>query len=242
MSLMCDSGPDAIRTAKRQAARAALTHVRDGMVLGLGSGSTADLFTEELALAIAENGWSLTLLATSAMTERKARECGLQLGDPATISRLDLAVDGADEISPDLHLIKGGGGCLLREKIIARAADAMIVIADHTKMVDWLGAFALPVEVDRFALAMTREALARVLADHHLTHANVVLRKTAKGEPFVTDGGNFILDVACVSIMDPVSLGAAFNDIPGVVEHGLFLTEATSAVIASPNGLEMLTR
>jgi ribose 5-phosphate isomerase A len=222
------------KAAKIEAARAALEYVRTGMRLGIGSGSTAEEFVRLLAGRVAE-GLRITGVPTSERTAALCREGGVPLSDLDRTPHLDLAVDGADEIDPQLALIKGGGGALLREKIVAAAADRMIVIADSTKLVDVLGRFPLPVEVNRFGLSATRLAIERAAAKLGLD-GPLTLRMT-NGEPFVTDGGHFIVDASFGRIPDTRALSNALFAIPGVVEHGLFLGMADTAIVAGSGGV-----
>ena len=219
---------------KRRAAEAALSHVEDGMRLGLGTGSTAAHFVRGLGRRVAE-GLRVTGVATSAATERLARELAIPLAPLDAAGALDLDVDGADEIGPGLALIKGGGGALLREKIVAHASQRMIVVADDSKVVEALGAFPLPIEVTDFAVSATARAIERAAAALGLTVA-VNLRQDG-GKPYLTDGGNRILDASFGQIPDPEALSDALSRTPGVVEHGLFLGFADLALVASSDGV-----
>ena len=223
---------------KREAAQRALDLVEPGMRLGLGTGSTARHFVELLGRKVA-GGFQVRCVATSAATEAQARGLGIPMATLDESPELDLTVDGADEIDPALRLIKGGGGALLREKIVAAASRRMAVIADSSKLVARLGAFPLPVEVVPFGLSATRRHIARALSDLGLTGP---IRLRGGGSPFVTDGGHNILDCALGSIPDAERLAAALSVIPGVVEHGLFIGYAQSAIIAGPNGVEIVDR
>jgi len=223
-------------TYKREAAAGALEYVRPGMRLGLGTGSTAKHFVALLG-ARARAGLDVIGVPTSEATRAQAEQEGIRLTTLDETPELDLTVDGADEIAPDLALIKGGGGALLREKIVAAASARMIVIADDSKFVPVLGAFPLPIEVVPFGLAATRRAVEKALGSDALT-----LRRGKDGLAFVTDGGHFILDAALGRIPDPASLAGALAAIPGVVEHGLFIGLADLAVIAGPNGRRIVER
>src|SRR5437868_15500371 len=174
---------------KRQAAARALEEVRDGMRLGLGTGSTAKHFVELLGEKV-RAGMNVVGVPTSEATRADAMRCGVALTTLDDIDRLDLTVDGADELDPSLNLVKGGGGALLREKIVAAASDRMIVIADDTKWVDALGRFPLPVEVIPFGLSATRRALALAFAEYGLS-GQMTVRKGSDGHAFVTDGGHW---------------------------------------------------
>jgi len=225
---------------KRQAAAMALGEVRGGMRLGLGTGSTARHFVDLLGGRVA-GGLEVVCVPTSEATARQAEGLGIPLSDLDRLDRLDLTVDGADEIDPALNLIKGGGGALLREKIVAAASDAMIVIADQSKLVEELGRFPLPVEVNRFGLGATRRAVAAVAAAHG-AQGELRLRAAEAGEPFVTDGGHLILDAFFGRISRPEALSRDLLDIPGVVQHGLFLKMCSKAYVATPDGVRTLNR
>lgn len=209
--------------AKMNAAAAALEYVEDGMILGLGTGSTASHFVRMLGDRVRE-GLRIGGLPTSEATRRLAMQVGVPLIEIDQADRIDLTVDGADEVDPHFRLIKGGGGALLREKIIAHASDQMIVIADRSKLVERLGRFPLPVEVTPFGFTITAKKVFDALRDSGCGSADVRLREAgAPGRPFHTDGGNFILDCHCGTIPDPEGLSDLLNRIPGVVETGLFL-------------------
>jgi ribose 5-phosphate isomerase A len=222
---------------KRRAAEAALDYVEDGMRLGLGSGSTSALFVAMLGKRVAA-GLDVVGVPTSEVVATIARRAGVPLTTLDEAPALDLDVDGADEIGPGLALIKGGGGALLREKIVANASDRMIVIADATKRVAVLGAFPLPIEVVKFGLAATLRAIERAAAELGLQVATN-LRNEA-GNPFVTDSGNRIIDASFGRIPEPEALAEKLAGIPGVVEHGLFLGYADLALVASPEGVAKL--
>lgn len=225
---------------KREAARAALGEVRDGMKLGLGTGSTARHFVELLGEQVRE-GLRVVGVPTSEATRADALRCGVPLATLDELDRLDLTVDGADEIDSRLDLIKGGGGALLREKIVAAASDRMIVIADSTKQVTALGRFPLPIEVVPFGLAATRRAIEAAMRACGLT-GRLEVRKGADGHAFVTDGGHWIVDAHLGLIADAPRLAQSLAAIPGVVEHGLFIGLASSAVLASSQGVHVMVR
>lgn len=225
---------------KRQAAARALEQVRDGMKLGLGTGSTAKHFVELLGEKV-RAGMKVIGVPTSEATRADAVRCGIALTTLDDIDRLDLTVDGADEIDPQLNLIKGGGGALLREKIVAAASDRMIVIADDTKWVDALGRFPLPVEVIPFGLAATRRAIAEAFAKCGVS-GQMVVRKGKDGHVFVTDGGHWIVDAHLGRIEDAPRLAGLLSAIPGVVEHGLFIGLASTAVLAGGQGIRVIER
>lgn len=208
--------------------------VRDGMKLGLGSGTTSHLFVRELGKHVA-NGMTLTCTTTSRSTNDVARESGIELTDPNAIGELDLTIDGPDEIDRDFNMIKGGGACLLWEKIIAHASKKMITICDESKIVDHLGAFPLPVEVVQFAWKQSERAIQTVLTRHGVKQVKTVRRMT-EDQPVVTDSGNFIIDCHCIEIREPAILEAALNAIPGVVENGLFTRESSGMVVGCFDG------
>ena len=225
------------RQLKIAAAAEALTHVKSGMKLGIGTGSTAEEFVRLLAVKVAE-GFEIIGVPTSERTAALCNELGVPLTTLEETPHLDLTIDGADEVDGALSLIKGGGGALLREKIVAAASDAMIVIADESKVVDTLGRFPLPVEVNRFGIAATKLALEKAIRDLGL-EAPLSLRMK-DGEIFVTDGGHYILDASFGRIPDTKALSDALFAIPGVVEHGLFIGLARAAVIAGTSGIRTL--
>jgi ribose 5-phosphate isomerase A len=225
---------------KRQAAARALEHVRDGMKLGLGTGSTAKHFVELLGMRV-RAGLNVIGVPTSEATRADAVRCGIPLTTLDDIDRLDLTVDGADEIDPALHLIKGGGGALLREKIVAAASDRMIVIADDTKWVEVLGRFPLPIEVVPFGLAATQRAIGKAFAKSGVS-GQMGLRKGKDGHVFVTDGGHWIVDAHLGRIADAPRLAGLLNPIPGVVEHGLFIGLAGMAILAGSQGIRVVER
>ncbi len=217
--------------AKENAAMAALEFVADGMVLGLGSGSTAEIFIERLGEKVA-GGLKVSGIPTSQRTADVAKEAGVPLIDIARIDSIDLTVDGADEVDQNFHLIKGGGACLLREKIIAHASKRMVVIVDDRKMVDTLGAFALPVEVDPFGMTLTANQIYAALKATGCEDGVTTLRQNRDGDgPLVTDGGHWILDCRAKSIPDPAATARALAALPGVMEHGLFIDLADVIVI-----------
>jgi ribose 5-phosphate isomerase A len=229
-----------IEAQKRAAAARAVEFVRAGMRLGLGSGSTARHFVELLAERV-RGGVAVVAVPTSEATRRDAERFGIPLTTLDDTPALDLTVDGADEIAPDLTLIKGGGGALLREKIVAQASARMVVIADESKWVPVLGHFPLPIEVVPFGLAATRRAVEAAIVAAGVA-GPVRLRRDKDGHAFVTDGGHWILDAALGRISDPDGLGKRLAAIAGVVEHGLFVGLAKTAVIAGPAGVRVIER
>jgi ribose 5-phosphate isomerase A len=227
-----------IDSQKRAAAARALQFVEPGMRLGLGTGSTARHFVELLAERV-RGGLRIVAVPTSETTRRDAQRLGVPLTTLDETPALDLTVDGADEIAPDLSLIKGGGGALLREKIVASASARMVVIADASKWVAMLGRFPLPIEVVPFGLAATRAAVEAAAAAAHCP-GPALLRQAAGSLPFVTDCGHWILDAALGQIADPGALADRLVRIPGVVEHGLFIGLAQTAILAGPEGVRVV--
>lgn len=227
------------RQMKIKAAEAALSYVEDGMRLGIGTGSTAEEFVRLLAEKVA-GGLNVEGVPTSEKTARLCVELGVPLKSLDELPELDLTIDGADEVDPQLRLIKGGGGALLREKIVAAASERMVVIADETKLVDTLGAFPLPIEINPFGQAATRIAVEKAASRLGLT-GGMALRASGDGL-FMTDGGHLILDASFGRIPDAEALAVALNAIPGVVEHGLFINLAALAIIAGPSGARVVER
>jgi ribose 5-phosphate isomerase A len=210
---------------KIAAARAGIRYIESGMVVGLGSGSTSSEFIKLLGERMRDGLLHVRGIPTSATSYKLATSLGIPLVTFEDVSQIDVSVDGADEIDPHLRLIKGHGGALLREKIVATATRRFIVIADHTKNVPVLGAMALPVEVISFAEPLLVRRISALGAD-------VSLRKNPDGQPFITDEGNHILNCEFGEIRDPERLGAELDHIPGVVEHGLFVGLAQLALVA----------
>lgn len=215
-----------------------MVEVLPGMRLGLGTGSTARHFVDLLGARVAD-GFECLCVPTSEATAAQARELGIPLTTLDETPQLDLTIDGADEIGPQLGLIKGGGGALLREKIVAAAATRMIVIADASKRVETLGRFPLPIEVDRFGLAATRRAVLAVMGRFG-AEGGAELRKNKDGTPYLTDGGHHVLDASFGRISTPEAVSSALLAIPGVVEHGLFLGLCGGAYVAGPDGVAVL--
>jgi len=225
---------------KQVAALRALEFVRDGMRLGIGTGSTAEEFIKLLGARVAD-GLDIIGVPTSERSRLLCEKLHIKLTTLDDCPELDLDIDGTDEIDRALHLVKGGGGALLREKIVAQAAREVLIITDYNKLVERLGAFALPVEVNPFGLQATWRAIERLLAGLNL-NAEPCLRKK-NGGTFVTDGGHYILDIPLQSIPDPQALSLGLHTIAGVVEHGLFLGLTSKAIIAQPDGrVEILTK
>lgn len=225
------------REMKIKAAAVALTHVESGMRLGIGTGSTAEKFVRLLAEKVA-GGFKIEGVPTSERTARLCVELGVPLKSLDELPELDLTIDGADEVDGALRLIKGGGGALLREKIVAAASGRMIVIADESKLVETLGQFPLPIEVNPFGLVSTRITIEKVAAKLGLS-GSLAIRRSGDGD-FTTDGGHHIIDASFGRIPDAEALSSELNSIPGVVEHGLFLNMAALAIIAGPSGARTL--
>jgi ribose 5-phosphate isomerase A len=221
---------------KRQAAARALEFVTPHMKLGLGTGSTAAHFVDLLGAKV-KGGLNVVGVPTSEATRAQAASLGIPLTTLDETPALDLTVDGADEVDADLTLIKGGGGALLREKIVAGASKMMIVIADESKWVPVLGRFALPIEVVPFGLGATMRAVEAAVGGKPCT-----LRKGKDGHAFVTDGGHFIIDAAMGEIADARDLGTRLNLIPGVVETGLFIGMARAVILAGADGVRVVQR
>lgn len=225
---------------KENAAFAALELVEDGMTLGLGSGSTAEIFIEKLGEQVA-GGLNVQGIPTSQATARCAREHGVPLIEPDRVGRIHLTIDGADEVDPMFNLIKGGGACLLREKIIAQASERMAVIVDGSKLVDMLGAFPLPVEIDPFGMALTAEQIYAALKDTECKNGQTVLRQQKDGSrPLITDGGHYILDCKCEQIPNPVDTALALSQIPGVMEHGIFVDIADMIIVGEDDHAKVM--
>ncbi|MEO9528605.1 ribose-5-phosphate isomerase RpiA [Roseibium sp.] len=220
---------------KKQAAERAAEDVTSGMRIGIGTGSTAEFFVHALAHRVA-GGLDVIGVPTSERTHALASSLGIRLTTLDELPELDLTVDGADELDPRLALIKGGGGALLREKIVASASARMIVIADESKQVETLGQFPLPIEVVPFGLEVTRRAILKVLAD--LALPGELDLRGGPDDPFRTDGGHFILDARLREIADVRALADRLVAIPGVVDHGLFIDLATKAYVAGSDGVK----
>jgi len=225
---------------KRAAAAKAVEYVTDGMKLGLGSGSTAEIFLEVLAARV-RGGLNVIGTPTSERTAERARALGIPLAPSDDLEMLDLTVDGADECDRKLNLIKGGGGALLREKIVAASSRRMVVIADRSKLVRRLGRYALPVEVLKFGHKATGQRIAAALATLGYGEPAIALRRR-DGVLFVSDSGNVIYDCALGAIKSAPKLAAALAEVPGVVEHGLFIAIATTLLVARASGVEVIER
>jgi len=225
---------------KTHAAAAALDYVEDGMTIGLGSGSTAEIFVRLLAERVKE-GLTIKGVPTSEQTGALARELGVALVDVDHVDHIAVTIDGADEVDGRFQLIKGGGGRHLREKIIAQASDLMVVVVDEGKLVSTLGKFPLPVEVDPFGFSITAKQIYDVLCKTGVQRPDIQLRRKGDGlDPFLTDGQNFILDCHCGAIPDPAASAIALNAIPGVVEHGLFIDLARVVIVGEDDGARVM--
>jgi ribose 5-phosphate isomerase A len=229
-----------IEAQKRAAAARAVEFVLPGMRLGLGTGSTAKHFVDLLAERV-HGGLDVVAVPTSEATRAQAERLGITLTTLDETPELDLTIDGADEIAPDLTLIKGGGGALLREKIVAAASARMLVIADQSKWVQNLGRFPLPIEIAPFGASATRRAVEAATAAAGCPGA-APIRKAANGHAFVTDGGHWLLDAQLQRIPDPRALAARLAAVPGVMEHGLFIGLAWAAIVAGPVGVRLIER
>jgi ribose 5-phosphate isomerase A len=228
---------NAITALKHAAATRALDYVKDGMTLGLGSGSTAEAFLDLLAARV-RAGLKIVGTPTSERTSDKAEALGIPLKDLDSLAPLDLVVDGADEADANLDLIKGGGGALLREKIVAASAKRMVVIADDSKLVTQLGTYPLPVEVVAFGHVTTASRIEATAAALGYTMTPVLRIRDRRR--YRTDNKNCIYDCAFGAIADVAGLAAALSSIPGVVEHGLFVGLASVLVIAGVGGVRVI--
>lgn len=224
-----------LRDAEKQAAaRAAVQLVESGSIVGLGSGSTATFAIQFLAERV-RSGLKIVGIPTSKATKQLAEQLGIPLTTLDDNPVIDIDIDGADEIDPQLNLIKGGGGAMLREKVIASASKRFVVVAESTKLVPHLGKFPLPVEVISFAEALVKRRIEAL-------GAQVTLRKQKDDSVYVTDEGHHILDCNFGEISDPAGLNAKLHEIPGVVEHGLFIGMAETAFVAKDGGVAQVKR
>jgi ribose 5-phosphate isomerase A len=222
--------------AKQLVAERAVAFVRDGMAVGLGTGSTATLFIRELGKRV-QQGLKIRCVASSEASHQLGLSLGMDVTTLVELPELDVYIDGADEVGPELALIKGGGGALLREKIVASAAKEFIVVVDSTKMVKRLGKFPLPVEVIKMALPLVEPKLAGLGLHPKQRRAKSGAAAGGPAGPYLTDENNYILDCACGEIEDPELVAAEIRNIVGVVEHGLFLGMGTLALVAGEGGV-----
>jgi ribose 5-phosphate isomerase A len=225
---------------KRAASARALEFVQPGMRLGLGTGSTARHFVDLLGERVSA-GLDVIAVPTSEATRAQAERLGIKLTTLDETPALDVTVDGADEVASDLTLIKGGGGALLREKIVATASARMIVIVDESKCVPVLGRFPLPIEIAPFGAAATRRAIEAAIVAAGCT-GPASLRKAKDEQVFVTDGGHWILDAHLRVIPDPRELAGRLCKVPGVMEHGLFIGTADTVIVAAAEGIRLVKR
>ena len=221
--------------AKLAAAIEAVRMIRDGQVVGLGSGSTAEIFIVELGKRVRDEGLEIIGIPTSKKSEAIGREAGIPISSLDENSTLDITVDGADEVDPNLDLIKGLGGALLREKMVARATRKEVIVIDESKLVHQLGTKApLPVEVVQFSQ--------RHLAKQMSGLGCVPMLRQSDSKPYVTDNGNYILDCMFKGIDDPRQVERKLKEMPGVVETGLFLGMADTVIVGAPTGVRTMKR
>lgn len=219
---------------KRMAGEAAVARVKDGMAVGLGTGSTVEYTIRKLADVVNAQHWKILCVATSIATERRAQELGLPLVTLEDVEGVDVAIDGADEVDPRLNLIKGGGGAHFREKVVARSARSVLIVVDASKLVPVLGTrMPVPVEVHPFGWRQTKVALESLWCTATL--------RLGAGDPFRTDNGNYILDCKFGAIPKPEKLEREINNVPGVLENGLFVGLADEVLVAGSDGLRTLT-
>jgi ribose 5-phosphate isomerase A len=217
---------------KAAAARKSLEYVKEGMIVGLGSGSTATFAIQFLGEQVRQ-GLKIRGIPTSRASGELARSLSIPLTSFDEVDHTDVTIDGADEVAPGLALIKGGGGALLHEKIVASSSRKLVIVADDHKMVEHLGRFPLPVEVIPFAAGPIKKQLEKI-------GANPVLRAGQDGSPYITDEGNYIFDCHYEKILDPPAVAQTLKSMTGVVEHGLILGLASVAVVAGPNGARLV--
>lgn len=222
-------------SGKKAAAKRALNFVQTNMILGLGTGSTATFFLELLARKIRDEGLNIVGVATSLATFEKSQELKIPLLTMEKVQKIDLVVDGADEFDQNFNLIKGGGGALLQEKIVARSSSQMIVITDYSKEVDCLGRFPLPVEIVKFGATFTAKQIGILLSDLGFNGTQLNFRKKDK-DYFITDEGHYILDLKLGEISNLSRLESQLLKCPGVVETGLFLGLAKTIIVGQPDG------
>ena len=227
---------------KKAAAEFALKVVENGGKIGLGTGSTANYFIEAAAAKVKKEKLNTIFVATSAPTTALAQKLGMNLKNIEEVPYLDFTVDGADEIDPQFRMIKGGGGALHREKIVASSSRFVVCICDDSKRVETLGKFPLPVEISKFGVNPTAWKIERALGHLGYTDVKMRLRANAAGTPFVTDSGNAIIDLALGKISDPERLEGVLNNMPGVIECGLFIGICGVIMLGTDKGVEEITR
>jgi ribose 5-phosphate isomerase A len=221
---------------KKAAAEEAANHISAGMKVGLGTGSTANYFID----ALAAKKLDVTCVPTSQASKERAEKLGLKLSTIEDTPYIDVTVDGADEFDADFRLIKGGGGAMHREKLVASSSRFMVVIADQSKQVKTLGKFPLPVEVSRFGVNATAWKMERLF--EHLKLPRKMMLRGKDGKPFITESGNLIIDCALEAIPDPMQLDSMLNNIPGIIETGLFIGICGVVYMGTDNGVVELTR
>jgi ribose 5-phosphate isomerase A len=224
---------------KQRAGEAALGYVSNGMTIGIGTGSTADHFTRALGEKVSQ-GWIVKGVPTSEKTAELASDLNIPLVSLDDVTHIDVTVDGADEIDKHLQLIKGGGGALLREKIVATASRKIVTIADESKLVETLGAFALPIEIVDFASERGLEAVTQICKSNGCHVTSSIIRLDPSDERFITDGGHLIVDCACQAIPDAKALATALNQCPWVVDHGLFIGLSSIAILGTNDGVRLV--
>ena len=227
---------------KKAAAEFALKVVTSDVKIGLGSGSTANYFIEAAAAKVKREKLNTIFVSTSAATTVQAQKLGMNLKSIEDVPYLDFTVDGADEIDPQFRMIKGGGGALHREKIVASSSRFVVCICDSSKKVETLGQYPLPVEVSRFGVNPTAWKIEGMLQKLGYTGLQMRLRADAEGKPFVTEGGNAIIDLKMGKIIDPERLENTLNNMPGVIEVGLFIGLCGVVMLATDKGVEEITR
>ena len=227
---------------KKAAAEFALKVVTSDVKIGLGSGSTANYFIEAAAAKVKREKLNTIFVSTSAATTVLAQKLGMNLKSIEDVPYLDFTVDGADEIDPQFRMIKGGGGALHREKIVASSSRFVVCICDSSKKVETLGQYPLPVEVSRFGVNPTAWKIEGMLQKLGYTGLQMRLRADAEGKPFVTEGGNAIIDLKLGKIIDPERLENTLNNMPGVIEVGLFIGLCGVVMLATDKGVEEITR
>lgn len=226
---------------KRQAAEAALDLVENGMTLGLGTGSTAAFFVTALGARV-RDGFDVKGVPTSEQTRILAEKEGIPLTNLGDAGRLDLTIDGADEVDTSFRLIKGGGGALLREKIVASASRKVAIIVDEAKCVDHLGHFPLPIEVVPFGVRVTQQRISELLGVYGEGEVNIRLRTDQFGEPYVTDGEHLIVDAAFNKVTNIEGLASSLDSMTGVVDHGLFIDLCDMLIVGSDNGVQTIAK